>query len=143
MAHFAGRLLLFRVADLMCAAEAAAVREILPLQRATRIPGAPAAVLGLINVRGELVSLIDGARLLGRATSGTVGAVLLMRWGETPVAMTVDEVMDLVPVPETDLAGREQLVGIDPTVVRAVGRDGDRSFLVLDLDALLGPLLLA
>jgi hypothetical protein len=52
-------------------------------------------------------------------------------------------VMDLVPVPETDLAEREHLVGIDPTVVRAVGRHGDRSFLVLDLDALLGPLLTA
>jgi purine-binding chemotaxis protein CheW len=143
MADLAGRLLLFRVADLACAAETGAVREILPLQRATRIPGAPAAVEGLINVRGELVSLIDGARLLGRAAPQAAGAVLLMRWGEASVAVTVDEVLDLVSVSEAGLAAREDLVGIDPGVVRAVGRHAGRSFVVLDLDALLGPLLTA
>jgi purine-binding chemotaxis protein CheW len=143
MADFAGRLLLVRVADMVCAAEAGAVREILPWQRATRIPGAPAAVAGLINVRGELVSLIDGARLLGRAAPEAVGAVVLMRWRDAAVGLTVDEVLDLVPVPEADLAARESLVGLDPAVVRAVGRYGDRTFVVLDLDALLEPLLTA
>jgi purine-binding chemotaxis protein CheW len=143
MADFAGRLLLVRVADMVCAVEAGAVREILPWQRATRIPGAPAAIAGLINVRGELVSLIDGARLLARAAPEAVGAVVLLRWGDTSIAVTVDEVLDLVPVPATDLAARENLVGIDPAVVRAVGRHGDRTFVVLDLDALLNPLLTA
>jgi purine-binding chemotaxis protein CheW len=143
MADFAARLLLVRVDDMVCAAEADVVREILPLQRATRIPGAPTAVTGLINVRGELVPLIDGARLLRRPAPEATGAVVLMRWGDTAVALTVDEVLDLVPVPATDLAGRETLVGIDPAVVRAVGRHGDRTFVILDLDALLGPLLTA
>jgi purine-binding chemotaxis protein CheW len=143
MADFAGRLLLVRVADMVCAAEAGAVREILAMQHATRIPGAPAAVAGLINVRGELVSLIDGARLLGRAAPEAAGAVVLMRWRDAAVALTVDEVLDLVPVTAADLSAREDLVGIDPAVVRAVGRIGDRTFVVLDLDALLEPLLTA
>jgi purine-binding chemotaxis protein CheW len=143
MADFAGRLLLVRVADMVCAAEAGAVREILPVQRATRIPGAPVAVAGLINVRGDLVPLIDGARLLGRVAAEATGAVVLMRWRDAAVAVTVDEVLDLVPVPDTDLAAQESLVGIDPAVVRAVGRHGDRAFVVLDLDALLEPLLTA
>jgi purine-binding chemotaxis protein CheW len=144
MADFSGRLVLFRVGGLVCATQAAAVREILPRQRATRIPGSPAAVQGLINVRGELVTLIDGATLLGRDDdAGRGGVVVLVRWGETPVAVTVDEVLDLVPVGAGAMAPREELAGIDPAIVRAVGRHGDRSFIVLDLDALFGPLMAA
>jgi purine-binding chemotaxis protein CheW len=143
MDDFSGRLVLFRVAGLVCAAETGAVREILPLQRATRIPGAPAAVQGLINVRGDLVTLLDGARLLGRTMEGPAASLILMRWGDVGVAVAVEEVLDLVPKSEADLADREQLVGLDPTVVRAVGQHAGRTFIVLDLDALLGPLLAA
>jgi purine-binding chemotaxis protein CheW len=143
MDDFSGRLVLFRVGDLVGAAPAAAVREILPRQRATRIPGAPSAVRGLINVRGELVTLIDGARLLGRDGTSRDGVVVLARWGDLTVALTVDEVLDLVPAGASALAPREELPGIDPAIVRAVGRHGDRSFIVLDLDALFGPLMAA
>jgi chemotaxis signal transduction protein len=67
----------------------------------------------------------------------------LVRWGELGIAVTVDEVLDLVPVTGSALAPREDLAGIDPAIVRAVGRQGDRSFIVLDLDALFGPLMAA
>jgi purine-binding chemotaxis protein CheW len=144
MDDFSGRLVLFRVGQLVCAAPATAVREILPGQRATRIPGAPPAVQGLINVRGELVTLIDGSTLLGLASDpARVEAVVLLRWGELGIAVTVDEVLDLVPVAGSALAPSEDLVGIDPAMVRAVGRQGDYSFIVLDLDALFGPLMAA
>jgi purine-binding chemotaxis protein CheW len=145
MDDFSGRLVLFRVGPLVCAAPATAVREILPGQRATRIPGAPAAVQGLINVRGELVTLIDGGTLLGVAGDRRQadGTVVLLRWGELGIAVTVDEVLDLVPLADSTLAPREDLAGIDPAIVRAVGRHGDRSFIVLDLDALFGPLMAA
>src|SRR5205814_1054503 len=52
------RLLVFRVGTLACAAEAATVREILPRFEPTRIPGAPALVAGLVNVRGSLVTVV-------------------------------------------------------------------------------------
>src|SRR5256712_8702601 len=50
------RLLIFRVGNLVCAAEADAVREILPRLGTTRIPGAPAVVAGVVNLRGALVT---------------------------------------------------------------------------------------
>ena len=143
MDDFSGRLVLFRVAGLVCAAQAGVVREILPLQRATRIPGAPDAVQGLINVRGDLVTLLDGARLLGRTGDRPPATVMLMHWGEVSVALAVEEVLDLVPAAAAELSDREQLIGIDPAIVRAVGRHAERTFIVLDLDALLGPLMAA
>jgi purine-binding chemotaxis protein CheW len=143
MDDFSARLLLFRVGDLVAAVEATVVREILPAQAATRIPGAPPAVQGLINVRGELVTLVHGAVLLGRSLVGMADTLMLLRWGETGVAVAVDEVVDLVSTAEADLTSRDDLIGIDPALVRAVGRHAGRSFIVLDLDALFRPLLAA
>ena len=39
--------------------ETAFVREVYPLKDYTTLPGVPAFVLGIINVRGEIVSVID------------------------------------------------------------------------------------
>jgi len=147
MADFSARLLLVRAADVLAAVEAASVREILSTPAATRIPGAPAEVLGLINVRGELVTLVHGRRLLGRtddADDGTEGGPLvLLSWGGAGIAVVVDEVVDLVRADEVEMTPREELPGVDPQLVQAVGLHGGRSFLVLDLDALFRPLLAA
>jgi len=149
MADFSARLLLVRAADLLAAIDAASVREILSTPAATRIPGAPAAVLGLINVRGELVTLIHGRRLLGREGGGEVedaaleGPLVLLSWGGVAVGVVVDEVVDLVPAGEVDMTPREELPGIDPQLVRAGGLNGGRAFLILDREALFRPLLAA
>ncbi|MDH4043617.1 MAG: chemotaxis protein CheW [Gemmatimonadota bacterium] len=143
MDNFSARLLVFRVADAMAAVEATTVREIISSQAATRIPGAPPAVQGLINVRGELVTLLRGHVLLGRSNAADGETVVLIRWGGASVAITVDEVVDLIPTSEVELTTRDDLPGIDPKLVRAVGLHAGRSFLVLDIDALLRPLLAA
>ncbi len=132
--------LVFRVGDLVCGADVAAVREIVAGRPATRLPGAPESVTGLINVRGDLVTLVDGRRVLGR-TEGDGGAVVLLRVAERTVGFTVDEVIDLVTIPDDEISPREELPGVDPRVVAAVGRRGDSSLVILDLDALLGPVL--
>lgn len=102
------RLVLFRISDLVCAADVRAVREILPPHRATRLPGAPRAVAGLIDVRGELVPLVHGARLLGREESANGGPTLLLTVGSRSVALTVDEVLDLFSCSDGDLAHRRE-----------------------------------
>lgn len=142
MADLSGvRLLVFRVADLACAVEVTAVREIAAPPRATRIPGAAGAVDGLINIRGELVALVDGPRLLGRAGRPTEPAMLLLALEERTLGLVVDEVLDLFALPPEALADRDALPGVDPRLVRAVGRRADTTFVLLDLEALLGPIL--
>ncbi len=57
------------------------------------------------------------------------------------IGFTVDEVMDMLAVGETTLEDRKGLPGVDPTLVRAVGRRNGELFIVLDVAALLGPIL--
>ena len=155
------RLLVFRVGTLACAAEVDQVREILPRLPTTRIPGAPPVVAGLVNVRGTLVTVVEGWRALAPtetsqpAATDDAGSTLILEVapgtgakagnGKKLIGFTVDEVIDMVAVGDTTLEDRGGLPGVDPTLVRAVGRrnrgnDTDL-FIVLDVAALLGPVL--
>jgi purine-binding chemotaxis protein CheW len=139
------RLLVFRVGSLACAAEADVVREILPYKDTIRIPGAPAPVAGLINVRGSLVTVVEGWRALGQPApeDAAPGTTVLLEVGpqRRPLGFTVDEVLDLVAIPDEELERRETLPGIDARLVRAVGRRNGQVIVVLDTEALLAPVL--
>ncbi len=142
------RLLIFRVGNLVCAAEADAVREILPRLGTTRIPGAPAVVAGLVNVRGTLVTVVEGWKALGQPApadggAGGGGTTVLLQVGAArkTIGFTVDEVIDMLAVSGDTLERREALPGVDPQLVRAVGRRSGLPFVLLDTDALLGPVL--
>jgi purine-binding chemotaxis protein CheW len=142
------RLLLFRVGTLVCAADLDVVREILPLLETTRIPGAMPFVAGLVNVRGQLITVVQGWRALGQAEArdpegGVPGTTILVTAGEHKrlLGLAVDEVVDLMTVAAGELEPREALAGVDPILVRAVGRREGQAFVVLDTDALLAPVL--
>lgn len=51
------------------AVSAEEAKEILPLAEYTSVPGWPEHALGLLDVRGELIPLLDAAKLLGRQRS--------------------------------------------------------------------------
>ena len=138
------RLLVFRVGPLACAAQAESVREILPRLPTIRIPGAPKVVAGLVNVRGSLVTVVEGWRALeqqpGEVDSGTT-VLLEVGADRRALGFTVDEVLDLLAIPNDQLEQRQSLPGLDPRLVRAVGRRGGQVFVVLDTEALLAPIL--
>ena len=52
-------LVVFKLADEHYAVESGYVREVYPLKFLTPLPGAPAFVLGLTNLRGEILSIVD------------------------------------------------------------------------------------
>jgi purine-binding chemotaxis protein CheW len=142
VAGFAGvRLVVFRVADLVFAVESAVVKEILPKQNATRIPGADDAVEGLINVRGRMLTLVNARRALNYPASSGDGVIMLLDVGDQTAGLAVDDVLDLFSVAHDELEARDGLLGIDPALVRAVGRQAGVSFILLDIEALLGPIL--
>lgn len=148
------RLLVFRVGTLACAAEVDQVREILPRLPTTRIPGAPPVVAGLVNVRGTLVTVVEGWRALGQTPPATIppssmpapgapgGSTIILELADGKlIGFLVDEVIDMVAAGETTLEDRTGLAGVDPTLVRAVGRRNGQLFVVLNVAALLGPIL--
>lgn len=134
------RLVIFRLGSLPCAAAASVVREVIPAGQPTRIPGALDSVAGLLNLRGALLTVVDGRLALGlTGMQAAPESVLVIDQEARAFGLAVDEVLDLVDVPAEDLAQGESLPGVDPRLVQAVGRHAGRVFAVLDMGALLTP----
>lgn len=135
------RLVVFQVADLCCALPVDTIREIIPAQPATRIPGAPDSIDGLINIRGSLLTVAKGASVLQRSRGvQPAGSVLVLALEGRMVGLDVDEVLDLVDIEVSELASADKMPGVDPALVRSVGRYNDRVFILLDPGALVAPL---
>jgi purine-binding chemotaxis protein CheW len=111
-----------------------AVREIVPQRRATRLPGAPASVQGLINLRGTIVTVVDLALWLGdEQPAPPNGSIVLVDYGARVAGVAVDEVLDVQIVAREDVAGT---VGDRNGAVRGMGRLGDTVVILLDITSL-------
>jgi purine-binding chemotaxis protein CheW len=102
------RTLLFRVATRVYGCDIDAVREIIPYRRATRLPGAPPWVQGLINVRGTIVTVLDlGMRLDPARAPVQDGSIIMATQGTRVVGVAVDEVMDVQSIVAEPIDARE------------------------------------
>jgi|GEM_PF-1251039 len=84
------------------------VREVEKAGRVTPVPSAPALLRGLINLRGEILPLIDPRPLLGlepaAPRAGGYLVVVQARGDEMPVALLVDELGGIAPVDPASVA---------------------------------------
>ncbi len=114
-------LLCFGVGARRFAVDIQVVREILRPRPVTPVPGAPAGVQGVFNLRGELVPVVDTHRLLGEPAPSETPAdakFVVVRAGGSTFAVPVDRLFDVVSVP------------LDQVVPAPGGEDPERAVVV-------------
>ena len=127
------RLLVFEIAGNGYACEMDAFREIVPNQEMTRLPGAPDTVCGLINLRGTIVTVIDGGTALGKpAFKRADGLILLVDYVERLVGFGVDDVRDIQDVPIDQFGPVSETATPAGAVTSVIEVEGER-VLVLDI----------
>jgi purine-binding chemotaxis protein CheW len=137
----AARTLLFRVAERVYGCDIEAVREIIPYRRATRLPGAPKYVQGLINLRGTIVTVLDlGARLEADRAPVREGSIILATHGTRVVGVAVDEVMDVQAIAEEPIASSAG--DLPRGLVRGLGHLDDGVVVLVNIHALVMQVLL-
>lgn len=77
------------------------VVEIADVGEVTAVPGAPAEVLGLRNLRGVILPVIDLARLFGTSRDSPPRELLVAEVSSTRAALAIDDVTDVGELPET------------------------------------------
>ena len=84
----------FRVGKTRLVAAREEVREVLTWPGVTALPGAKPWLLGLANVRGQLLPITDLAAFFGGEpiTIGRSSRVLMVNHGDIPAGLLVDEV---------------------------------------------------
>jgi purine-binding chemotaxis protein CheW len=71
--------------------ELSAIKEIVPARAVTRLPGAPVWVLGLLNLRGRVVTVADLALRMG-LEAGVDGSIVVLDLEGRMLGVRVDEV---------------------------------------------------
>jgi purine-binding chemotaxis protein CheW len=136
----AARTLLFRVAGKVYGCDIDAVREIIPYRRATRLPGAPPFVQGLINLRGTIVTVLDlGTRLDSARQPIRDGSIILATHGARVVGVAVDEVMDVQSISEEHV---EAHGGARDALIRGLGHLESDVVVLVDIHTLVTQVLL-
>ncbi|WP_309296453.1 chemotaxis protein CheW [Methylobacterium frigidaeris] len=128
------------IAGTECALPRRAVREILPLPRLWRPPGAPGALAGFLNLAGSAVPVLDLAVLfgLGRPVSAQAALYrhLVLLHGEEPLALLVDRVADFVRVDQAHIRPVADEATLNGCVSAAI-RLGERLVHGLAIDRIL------
>lgn len=116
------------------------VQEIRSFERPTRIVNAPAHVLGVINLRGVIVPIVDMRMKfhLEHVNYDTFTVVIVLNIGRLIVGMVVDGVSDVVSLSPEQLRPVPGFSSnIDSDHIRAIGSVEDRMLMLLDIEKLM------
>lgn len=115
------------------------VREVLIKQNMTPVPQAPRAVLGLINLRGQIVTAVDLRERMGMSDLDKVEEPMnvVIRTNEGPVSLLVDAVGDVISVSDQTLEPTpDNVSGPARKFVSGVHKLDGKLLAVLDVDRL-------
>jgi purine-binding chemotaxis protein CheW len=129
----------FFLDDLFFGVEAEKVQEVLRHQEMTRVPLAPAVVRGLINLRGQIVTVIDLRRRLqlSEPPAGQLPMNVVVLDHEGATSLLVDRIGDVLEVDEgTVERAPETLQGLARDLVYGACKLEDRLLLALDIEKL-------
>ncbi len=115
----------FLLAGTRYALEVKYVGEVISLDHATDVPLTPACILGVRNLRGSALPIVDLAAVLDLATDGAkwsikegMTAVVLTLPGSLDVAVPIDQMEAVIPWQNTDLLANEVIA--EHSAVRGV-----------------------
>ncbi len=127
----------FHLARERYAVETAFVREVASLRDLTPVPCAPSFVLGIISVRGQILSVIDLRRFFDLPVGelNELNKAIILRAREMELGVLAEEVVGARQLPLAELQpALPTLVGIHADYIRGV--TGDR-VVVLDAERIL------
>ena len=115
---------------------AQAVESIVAIQEITYIPGTPSWIPGVVNVRGEIESVLDLKAVLGlaRAELTPDSRLLIAQEGDLRSGLLVDRMIDIVEVSTSSISPPPSpLEGGKGIYIQGEAKYGGRSLLMLDL----------
>ena len=114
-----------------------AVQEIISMPPLTRIPGVPEQIPGIINLRGNILSLyvLRNKFNLGIRDNENDVVVIIQTHDDKTVGFIVDNVSDVASITEENLSDAPNFSGsINVKFVEKIGQLGDRMIIILNIN---------
>jgi len=139
------RLITFHLENEIYGVEVRNVREILLLNQSFPVPGAPDFVMGITNIRGNVLTIIDARRRFNLPSIDLTeppfdksSRMIVMESGDAIAAVLVDGVSDVIDVEKSaiDLNPKIKVNG-DSMYIHGVVTHSDDLIIILNVDEFL------
>ncbi|WP_163193296.1 chemotaxis protein CheW [Clostridium thermarum] len=129
------QIIVFRLNDEQFAVETSKVQGINDMMQITKVPGAPKYIKGLINLRGNVISLLDLELLLDIEKKGfEKNNIIILSIRDELVGIAVDAVSEVMDVTDNKLEKIKD--NKNREYVKSIVNLGDRIVTLIDIDEL-------
>ncbi|MCX6108536.1 MAG: chemotaxis protein CheW [Proteobacteria bacterium] len=129
------RYLRFRLAEEDFAIPLLSIREVVAMPETTRVPHTPAHFLGIMNLRGQIISIFDLRSKLGfKSERSSETAVVICDFEPLRFGVVVDSVEAVMTLDDADIAPRPDVeTRVNSEYIQGVAKRDQRLVLLLDL----------
>lgn len=130
----------FYLRDALFALDTALIEEVVRMRRTTRVARAPGYVLGIMNLRGKIVTVLDMGEILqlGKTPPLEDSRLYIVRDGDGLAGLLVDRAAEVIELDDTRLEPPPASVrGAEGRFFRGIARANGQLVAVLDLGAVL------
>lgn len=130
-------LVTFHLAKEEYGVEIASVQEIIRASDITPVPGAPAHVKGVINLRGKIIPVVDLRKRFGLPIIDTCETqrIIVVELGVKRLGMLVDSVSQVIKISSAIIDTLpEEATTVNENYIKGVGKLDNRLIIILDLD---------
>ncbi len=117
------------------------VQEINRVVDITRVPNSPEHVMGVINLRGKIVPVIElKHRLkLGETQVDKDSRIVVVEYGPRILGMMVDRVSQVLNIASEQIeSAPEEVIQVHENYIKGVGKIEDRMVILLNLEQIVG-----
>ena len=138
-----GQYLTFQLGDEVFAFNVLRTNEVLEVSQITRVPGASGAMVGVINLRGSVVPVVDLRKKLNMpVTENTIDTAIIIidaDYGDEKVTIgvLVDAAKKVIMLDNSQLEAPPKVgMNLNTGYITAIGKHDDSFILLLDSDKL-------
>jgi len=129
---------IFKIGDELFGIGIERVVEILKVQKIFAIPGLPEFLSGVLNVRGNVVPVMDLRQRFSMKPSGKKERIIMVRCGKEKIGFLVDDVKEILPLSEEEITTPPSIFkGLRTEYLTGLGKRGERIIVLLNIDNLL------
>ena len=134
------QLVTFRLKDETYGINVMQVQEVLRVSEIAPVPGAPAYVLGIINLRGNVVTVIDTRIRFGLNSTepDDTSRIVIIESDQQVVGILVDSVAEVIELQQSDIDSAPSIGSEDSArYIQGVASRDEDLLIVVDLNKLL------
>ncbi|RLG37629.1 MAG: chemotaxis protein CheW [Candidatus Alkanophagales archaeon] len=136
------QLVVFKLGDEEFGVDIMQVREIIRKTEITRVPRAPDFVRGVINLRGQITTIINLRKKLGlpnkEGGDEHQERIIVVEMDGNVVGMEVDAVSEVIRLPESDIEGVPPMMkNVRTQYLKGIGKLPERLLILIDLKKVL------